>query len=408
MPQLLSCAFYHRASAVPLRRPYVSSPPSSAARIHPKIRMEYQALASLPVGRTRARWLVVLGTISLSCSAASCQGQGQTGTSSATAAIGAASQSRKLDDYVSWERDLQFTESAASASIRVYFDPKGGFIVADAGQSQIRVYTDDSHLLWSAGRSGEGPQEFEQLRNAVRLSSGEVVALDITGRLTFYSPEGEFKRTVPTRLNPTFNSWLLNDSTLLISGRPEGVSNPPLLHVWNLQSGRNVASFFRTPPHDPAFDEAYRYSGWASAADLGGDSIAVVFPLSDTLYLYRADGTPLGKLGLPLEHFVRLREPAPRDESAEARIAWRNSYSLLSQVFRSPDGSMYVQYSRLSGVEPMWGVSRLFLQRGRLHKDFEVPEAPRLLGISHRDTSLHFLRADSLESTVWSIAKLSH
>jgi hypothetical protein len=369
--------------------------------------MAFQSLTRPPGGRTRARsrWLAVLGMISLSCPAASCQGQ--VGTSGATAAVGSASQRPELEDFVTWQRDLEFTESAASASIRVYFDPKGGFVVADAGQSQIRVYSDDSRLLWSAGRSGDGPQEFEQLRNAVRLSSGEVVALDITGRLTFYSAEGEFKRTLPTRLNPAFNSWLLNDSTLLISGRPEGVTDPPLLHVWNLRTGRNVGSFFRTPAHDPAFNEAYRYSGWASAAPLGGDSIAVVFPLTDTLYLYRTDGTVLDRLELPLEHFVNIRESGPRDESAEARIAWRNSYSSLAQVFRSPDGSFYVQYFKLSGVEPVWSVARLSLQRDQLHKEFEVPEAPRLLGVSRRDTSLYFLRADSLENTVWSVAKLS-
>lgn len=351
------------------------------------------------------RWLVTTLLITVTCSAASCQSQ--VGTSGATAAVGTGSQATTLDDYVTWQRNLVFTDSAASASIQVYFDPKGGFVVADAGQSQIRTYSDDLQLLWSAGRSGEGPGEFDELRSAVRTSAQDVIALDNSGRLSFFSAQGHFKRTASTGLAPTSNSWLLNDSTLLISGRREGETNSPLLHVWDLRNDRVTASFFPTPPHDPKFDEAYRYSGWASATHFGGDSIAVLFPLVDSLYLYGTDGALLDKRELPLEQFVRLREPGPRDSTPEARVEWRNSYSRLSQVFRAPDGSLYVQYFKLAGLEPVWGIARFTVRRDGLRKMFEVNEAPRLLGISRRDSGLYFLRADLMESTVWSVAHLS-
>jgi len=315
-----------------------------------------------------------------------------------------------LNDYVTWRRNLIFRDSAASSAINVFFDLQGGFVLADAGQQQLRAYADAVHsstpvILWAAGRRGDGPGEFRQLRSAVRIGSDQTVALDISGRLTFFNQSGGVTHTRDTRLSPAFNVWLINDSTLLISGRTEGNLDSPLLHVWNLRRDSVVTSFFDVPPHRSAFDEAYRLSGFASAALLGRDSVAVTFPLVDSLYVYRTDGTRLGAFKIGLAHFRPLKEPAPRNESPEARIQWRSSYTRISQVFRAPDGAILLQYYNLRGVEPTWGISRLFLDRDRLHKSFEVPEAPRLLGISPRDSSLYFLREDYLESTVWSLAR---
>lgn len=352
----------------------------------------------------RATFFVLLTT---SCSAASCQNSGFT-AKNAAASMGARSGRPDLGQYVTWDRDITFTDSAASGTIQVFFEPSGGFIVADAGQAQVRTYSDSAKPVWVAGRRGEGPGEFQQVKSAVRTSREDVVALDNTGRITVFDPSGKVRNTASTGLSPAYNSWLINDTTLLISGRFPGDSGSPLLHVWDLTTHRIVRSFFTVPPHDRRFDEAYRFSGWANAALLGGDSLAVVFPLADTLYLYRTDGTEIDKLKLPLDNFRRLREAGPRNDSPEATVEWRNSYTRLSQVMRSPDGSLYIQYFNLRGYEPIWGISRFLLDKNGLHKRFEVNETPRLLGISPRDSSLYFLRADLMESTVWSIAHAPH
>jgi hypothetical protein len=345
--------------------------------------------------------------LSASCTAASCQ-NGQLSGSQAAATMSAQSSRDVLDDHVTRLREIVFRDSTASAAVQVSLEPGGGFLVADAGQSQIRAYSPGADLLWTAGRSGEGPQDFKQLRFALRTSSGQVIALDISGKLIFFDAEGAFVRTASTGLTPAYNFRLINDSTLLLSGRRPGDLDTPLLHVWDLRNDRMTASFFPVPSHDPAFDEAYRLNGWASVAVLGADSIAAVFPLSDTLYLFRTDGTELAKLKLPLDHFVAIRTPGPEKDTPEAEVAWRNSYTNLSQVFGSPDGSIFVQYYRNDGFEPVWGLSRFSLQNGRLEKYFEVVNSPRLLAISPRDSSLYFLRADDLESTEWFVARLSH
>jgi hypothetical protein len=343
-----------------------------------------------------------------SCSAASCQSAQFSSRGTATASLHL--RAPDLDDYVTWQRHLEFRDSAASGAINVHLDRMAGFVVADAGQTQVRVYSDESNepeLLWARGRKGDGPGDFQVLRSAVRTSSADVVALENSGRLTIFDASGNLKRTVPTGLNPAFNIWLINDSTLLISGRRTGGSDSLLLHVWDLRRDRFITSFFEVPPHPARFDEAYRYSGWANAALLGGDTVAITFPLADTLYLYRTDGSAVDKFKLPLEHYRRLRDPGPRDQTPEARVEWRNSYTRLSQVFRAPDGSIYIQYYNLSGLDPVWGIARFFMDRDRLHKSFEVPNSYRLLGISPRDSSLYFLRTDLIESTTWSLGRLS-
>jgi hypothetical protein len=365
-------------------------------------------LCAFPASSRRLRSNgVLLLTILLgaSCTAASCQSS-RLDTSQAAAAAGASS-NKRLEDFFTRRADLIFRDSVASPNIQVYADPHGGFVVADGGQAQIRVYTDDAELAWAAGRSGSGPQEFRQLSAAVRAPWGEILGLDSSGKLSVFDASGNFVRTVSTGLVPSFDGWLLTDSTMLISGRREGDPASPLLHVWNLRRDLITGSFFQVPPHDPAYDEAYRFSGWADAVRLGGDSVAVVFSLADSLYLYRTSGEPLGKFPLPLEHFSRVRQPGPRDGSPDAEVEWRNSYTRISHIFRSPDGSIYVQYFQLNRLEPVWGLTRFFFQDGRLIKAFELVDTPRLLAISPRDSLFYFLSDDLMENSKWSVAQLS-
>jgi hypothetical protein len=351
---------------------------------------------------------VCLGLVTTSCSATSCQSNaGGAWQSNATMATQAPSSS--LNEYVKISQTLEFRDSAASSEIQVFFDRRAGFIVADEGQTQLRAYTNDATPLWSAGRRGPGPGEFVRLRAAVRTSTRDVVAADNAGSLVFFDSAGHYLREKPTGLGPIYNLLVLSDSTLLIGGRRAGSrSSPLLLHIWNLRRDTLVRSFFPVPAHDPRFDEAYRFSGWATAAVLQDNSLGVVFPLADTLYRYRTDGTPINKIRLPLQHYRRLRDPAPANQSPQALVEWRNSYTRLSDIFVAPDGSVYIQYFNLKLLEPVWGLARFQLPGRSLHKSFEFSDTPRLLGVSPRDSSLYFLQPDDLESVTWSVGRYSH
>lgn len=356
-------------------------------------------------GASSIKSALLLAFLTTSCSAASCQGP--SGTVRASAAMHMPASLPKLTDYVTWEREIIFRNHLASGSLEVFFDRRGGFVVADRDQNQVRVYSSTARLLWSVGGTGPGPEEFQRLRTAVRTSSKQVIAVDNAGKLSVFDSAGTLKHTARTGLNPLYNALLLDDHTLLLSGRPEGASDTPLLHVWNLSTNAIERSFFRTPPHPPAYDEAYRFTGWADAA-IRGDTLAVIFPLADTVYLFRRDGSMLQRLPLRLEYFRRLREPAPRNGSPEAQLQWRQSYTRLSTIFWAPDGSLYVQYFNLSEHLPVWGLARFRLADNQTALLFDVPEALPFLGISPRDSRLYFIKADELESTSWSIARLNH
>ncbi|HEX8695956.1 MAG TPA: hypothetical protein VF746_26310 [Longimicrobium sp.] len=310
-----------------------------------------------------------------------------------------------LADYIDFNDEIVFTGELASGSLDVFFDSRGGFVVADRGQNEIRVYSGEVKLLWSAGREGPGPGEFQRLRSAVRTSSNEIIAIDNAGRLSIFDATGALKRTTNTGLQPVNNALLLNDSTLLISGRQPGMLDTPLLHIWNISSESIVRSFFSTPPHPKEYDEAYMFTGWTDAA-LRRDTLAVIFPLADTLYLFRKDGSPLQKLPLELEHFRRLRSPRPTNSSPEEEIEWRNSYTRLSTVYWAPDGSIYVQYFNMTGHEPIWGLARFEIKDGRAIPRFDVPNALQFLGPSPSDSRLYFIKADEQESTSWTIGRL--
>ncbi|HET7234322.1 MAG TPA: hypothetical protein VFJ16_30190 [Longimicrobium sp.] len=316
------------------------------------------------------------------------------------------SSGRGLDDYVDWKRDIVFRDTAASSAIKVFFD-LAGYVVADGGQTRVRVYSPSAELIWSRGKPGPGPSEFMRLRSAVRTAGGEVIALDNAGKLVVYDSAGNYRTTLRTGLMPTYGVRLLDPSTLLISGRRAGDLDSPLLHLFDLRTGSVRSSFFTTPPHPPRFDAAYRFNGWANAAVIGRDTLAVVFALSDTLYLHRFDGSPIGKLPLRLRGFRPIRTPAPRNDSPEAEIEWRNSYTTMSDVFPGPDHSLFVQYFNEKQVELAWGLARVRLGAGGIEQEFDLPETLRLLGVSLPDYSLYFLRLDSLESVTWSVGQIA-
>ena len=350
-----------------------------------------------------ARFLCV-GLLTTSCSASSCQSQ-YGAVSAAPASMAARPHSPTLDDYFGWHGRLVFSDDGSNA-VETSFDQHPGFVVADEGQSMVRVYSDDARLLWSVGGSGPGAKEFQRLQTALRNSHGDIIALDFMGKLAVFDSLGNLKRTLQTHLTPAYNAILLDDSTLLIGGRREGDNETALVHVFDLRTDSITHSFFKTPPHPQEFDYAYRFSGWASTVKLGGDTVAVTFALTDSLYLFRTNGERLAALPLGLDHFRVLQEPRPRDRSPEAEIAWRNSYTRLSGVFRAPDHSIYIQYGNLHVRQPVWGLARFELDAHQLVKQFEVPEALLLLGISPRTGNLYFLRDETMENTVWSIGKL--
>jgi hypothetical protein len=159
------------------------------------------------------------------------------------------------------------------------------------------------------------------------------------------------------------------------------------------------------PPHPRRLDAAYMFSGAVDVATRQ-DTVAVIASLSDTVYIYTSGGELVRKLPLRSEHFRRIERAPPEDlMNPVVRREWSESFSRMSQVFWAPDGTLYVQYFDMEGVEAQW---RLVVLAPDGTKRFEIHESSRLLAVSPHDSKLVFLNPTSLETNKWLIGTFSN
>ena len=74
--------------------------------------------------------------------------------------------------------------------------PNGVIVVADRGAQQVRAFDEQGNHLWTAGRSGQGPGEFDSLGYVFpTLENGIVVFDGGSFRLTTFASDGRFLET---------------------------------------------------------------------------------------------------------------------------------------------------------------------------------------------------------------------
>lgn len=301
------------------------------------------------------------------------------------------------------EVDLQEPRGVINVSLRVTPDPFGGFLVTDSQEGQIRQYSPNGVLLNHFGRLGPGPGEFRHIAAAARLPSGNIIAADMEGVLTLFNESGSrVLRISRTPLGPLYSLAVLDDEQVVLTGRIGASVRSPLIHIWDLRAEKLVRSFFRGPTPPPGLEGAYAFAGSADLA-VRGDTVAAVFALTDTIYLFRRDGTQVGEVPWTARHFRALTQPMPqRWEGPERFRKWTESFSAAGQLFwKSDGGGFYIAFFDVIGHEPVWRL----VQVDRTGADLlEIPDAPQLLSISPRDSSLVFMRPGSDEPNLWSIA----
>lgn len=297
---------------------------------------------------------------------------------------------------------LEESPSVITVEPAVSIDPRGGFIVADMVESQVRLYTRDGRLRSHFGGKGNGPSEFRGVTSALRLPSGEIAVFEMAGKIAIFDEDGRrLVRTQATPLVPIYDAAVLDSTHVLLAGRVNGRSDTPLVHVWDIEAGKPVASFFNVPEHPKEFARAYSFSGFADLA-VRDSMIAVVFALRDTVYLFNRQGSERGKVPIPAPGFRRLAEPMPENSTHVQDQQWVQTFSTFANVFWTREGLLLAQYFDIRGVEPQWhlvGFDRSGLSR------FDYPGA-KLLAITP-DDSLFFDDPNSMEPNQWSVASLS-
>jgi hypothetical protein len=321
---------------------------------------------------------------------------------------GTAARHASLDRVVRWENEIRLEENEQTVNVivRAELDPRGGYLIADEQEGFARRYAAHGKLLAQFAGKGSGPGEFQNLLRVLRLPNGTLAAFDIFNRAAIFDSAGErLVRATRTPVAPLHSVTLLNDSVLVLGGSLEGSRGEGRVHLWNLRSDSLLASFFSPVIPSRVHEIAAASAGWISV-DRRGDTLAVVFALSDTVYLMTTQGRMLERIPIPAKHLRRLdpRAPAPdtRGGLAAAR-KWFGSFSMISDVFWLGD-MFLIQYQDRKGPQPDW---RLLGMTRRGSPRFEAVDTPHLVAVDRDAARLYFVAPGSDTPNEWRTARLA-
>jgi len=307
---------------------------------------------------------------------------------------------------LAWGDTITLEENADVMNVwpNVHQDRAGNFVVADLSESQVRVYEPSGKLLSHVGRRGEGPDEFNGVVSALSHPGGGLLIVDAQGKAARV-PAGSSRVSETSRLpvHRVNSVSLVGDSLLVVGGRGSSANSPPpLLHVFDLETLTLRHSFF--PPPAPLRDDPIEQSVGFVNTSVKGDTIAVVYSASDTVYLFRADGAPLAQLPLKSRNFRYIESrPPQRGSTIQELNRWASSFSLVTDVYWGPGGDFLVQYQDRDGTELRWRLTRITRDGSPV---FDLVDTPRLLAPAHDGSHLYFVAPHAEVPNVWVKARL--
>jgi hypothetical protein len=305
--------------------------------------------------------------------------------------------------------EVEENDDVVNVTPTLRIDARGGFLVADHRESQIRRYSPEGKLLWFAGRRGQGPGEFYSVVTVIRLASGAIVAVDRNGRLTFWDAEGQrVTRTAETRLIRVSDAEVVDDSTLLIAGVGEGLGdNSPRLHVWSIDRNASRRSFF-APWARQRNRAAAGVGGYVMTA-VRGDTVVSTFASSDTLYFHTLDGRDAGQVALNSESFRRVPREGPSRTMSNTREAseWLSSFDFVADVDWLPDGAVLVAYQGIDASPARRRTWHLLAQDRAGARRWESRNvSPQVLGTDPGTRTIFYVPPDADAPNRWTVARL--
>ena len=133
----------------------------------------------------------------------------------------------------------------------------GRIVVANRSTHELRYYDGSGNYLYSAGRKGQGPGEFEYIAWTASCTADSVFAYDIvTRRLSVFDGQGKFARSVllqlPGGITPYGAATCAPDGTFLFAGWPvfsrdPGPSRPSRPLALIASDGTALTSFGEFP-----------------------------------------------------------------------------------------------------------------------------------------------------------------
>jgi hypothetical protein len=303
-------------------------------------------------------------------------------------------------------REIRLQESTSVINVTpvVRPDPRGGYLVADVREAQIRRYDESGRLLWHVGRKGHGPEEFQEPQIALRLPGGNIFVADRDTKVAIFDSAGiHLVKSFLVPLQRMEDGAVLNDSLVVCSGI--GGDRPPhaFLHIVNLNRESVTASFFRPFAHYPYPDLAVVMASVVLAFN-GNEIAAAALPI-DTIYFFNKDGELLRRSRLTAKHFRMPKPIAPGDfQNPRKRAEWLGSFETVTGVYWMGQDTLVVPFRTIVDRTLHW---HLLAMTKSGEEIFEWLDGPELLGVDGDSGILIFQSPNSMTPNVWSIARLS-
>ncbi len=310
------------------------------------------------------------------------------------------------------EGDTSYQLFRVFAAVRL---SDGRIVVANAGTHQLRFYDRDGRYLFSTGRKGGGPGEFENLVRLFRFGGDSLLTFDYSGsRVSVFSPDGKFARSfaissgggpnflVPDAVFPD-GSLLMQSGRSFMSGIREGIHRDSALFVIFAARGvvrDTVGSFpgseMFVVTEGQSMSVTSRTFGRNTAAAIHGDRIYIGSGDSYEIGVYALDGT--------LKQLVRKRhnsvnvtaEDIERSEQEQLESATDENWKRVTRRFLEKmeypktmppyynilvdvSGNLWVsEYGKAGDEQPRWTV---FRADGQMLGSITTPKGLRLMEV---------------------------
>lgn len=320
---------------------------------------------------------------------------------------------QEFGDVVAWQDSLtlQEPEGVYTVQPRVRLDPKGGFIVTDFDESEVRLYTSDGTLTSRFGTpGGQSPTSLSGPAAAVALPTGRILVPEIlNGNLSLFERDGSLVEEYRTVVSQGTNrlQTFPDGSVLLIGSKTLSPGAHPLLHRFDPATGETTASFF---PHPVPLGEYGGYLfgiGDIASADIRGDRIVAAFGLEPTLYVFNADGQSQRTTELSIPHFTAVPDITGSVDSRREFTEITENHSQITDVFWLHDDVVLLQYYDsvdFNVGRVQWNLAGVTLDGEVL---FDLVDTPRLFAV-HPDTGDLFFSHPAYDfENRWAVGRLT-
>lgn len=210
---------------------------------------------------------------------------------------------------------------------RVAVDSRGRLYAIPCSRHTIHVFSPAGEYLESIGQHGEGPGEFQAIRD-IWVDSRDVIHAFESRRHTAISPEGETLWARATRARP-YSIAFLDGGHTVQSFLGDGALGRLPLHVLG-PTGEVIRSFGSPVPTGDAEQRGHFVRRLAAAGD---SAVWALHTVEYRLDLWRRDGTGVRTLTRDAAWFQELRT----EESGRFRSLRRDQDGLLWTLAVMPD-----------------------------------------------------------------------